>query len=267
MSTDYGEKEREFIAALKADTGKSLEEWMAAIDAAGLTQRNDIIDWLRRQSFMFSKASWIERIHNNGGKPIYTGGGSSRPSAVPRAAAPRIKRPALTIVPAAPAPAPRSPPPSQAAPPPPLQEAPLPPAAPPPPAPQLPPIAPALATASPPPADPAALDALLATAKAFRPLAAYVLAEIRKAMPDVAVAPAPGLATLARNGAVFAILTVSAKELRLGIAAKDRPAAPFSPAKFAPNLVTPPAITHMVVLTDARQITPDLIAAVLAAST
>ncbi|WP_334146560.1 DUF4287 domain-containing protein, partial [Hyphomicrobium sp.] len=66
MSIDYGERERQFLETLKSDTGRALDEWMTAIAAEGLTQRNDIIDWLRREGFMFSKASWIERIHNNG---------------------------------------------------------------------------------------------------------------------------------------------------------------------------------------------------------
>src|SRR6185312_13298553 len=85
MATDFGEKEREFIDGLKENTGRDLGEWMQAISAEGLGHRNDIIDWLRHKGLMFSKASWLERIHHNGGKPIYAG--------VPKEAAPR--RPAL----------------------------------------------------------------------------------------------------------------------------------------------------------------------------
>ena len=81
MATDFGEKEREFIDGLKENTGRDLGEWMQAISAAGLGHRNDIIDWLRHKGFMFSKASWLERIHHNGGKPIYAD--------VPKEAAPR----------------------------------------------------------------------------------------------------------------------------------------------------------------------------------
>ena len=66
MSTDYAAKEREFLDSLKADTGRDLSEWMAAIRAQALPHRNDIIDWLRQQGFMFSRASWLERIHNAG---------------------------------------------------------------------------------------------------------------------------------------------------------------------------------------------------------
>ena len=67
MATDFGEKERAFIDGLKENTGRDLGEWMQAITAAGLPHRNDIIDWLRHKGFMFSKASWLERIHHNGG--------------------------------------------------------------------------------------------------------------------------------------------------------------------------------------------------------
>jgi hypothetical protein len=79
MTADYAEKEREFLASLEADTGRNLEAWMAAIETQGLTERNAIIDWLRGQGFLFSKASWLERIHHNSGKPIYGAGGGAGP--------------------------------------------------------------------------------------------------------------------------------------------------------------------------------------------
>lgn len=71
MSTDYAEKERDFVASLDEDTGRDLAGWMAAISNSGHTERNAIIDWLRLQGFQFSKASWLERIHHNGGRLIY----------------------------------------------------------------------------------------------------------------------------------------------------------------------------------------------------
>lgn len=71
MAKDYGEMEREFIAGLKGDTGRDLAEWMAAIAAQGFSNKNDAIDWLRGQGFVFNWASWLERIHANGGRPIY----------------------------------------------------------------------------------------------------------------------------------------------------------------------------------------------------
>ena len=73
MATDYAEKERAFIAALSDDTGTDLAGWIARIASSALTERNDIIDWLRQQGFSFAKASWIERIHHNGGRLIYAG--------------------------------------------------------------------------------------------------------------------------------------------------------------------------------------------------
>lgn len=243
MSIDYGEMERQFLETLKGDTGRALDEWMAAIAADGLTHRNDIIDWLRRQGFMFSKASWLERIHNNGGKPIYTGVGSPRPRARPRHPAP--SRPRLAVV-------------TEASP----QEA----------------VAPPVPSAAPPAAstaaaqnasetDPAALDALLARAKAFRPLAVYMIAEIRKAVPDVTVVARDGYLVFRRGEADFALLAVSAKELRLGLALKTTPrGVPIEPAKL-PALRGAPSMTHMIVLTDARQITPPLLAAIAQAAT
>lgn len=71
MATDYAEKERAFIAALSDDSGTDLAGWIARIANSALTERNDIIDWLRQQGFSFAKASWIERIHHNGGRLIY----------------------------------------------------------------------------------------------------------------------------------------------------------------------------------------------------
>lgn len=71
MATDYREMEREFVDGLTGDTGKDLDQWMLAIDNSGLTERNAIIDWLRFQGFQFSWASWLQRIHHNGGRLIY----------------------------------------------------------------------------------------------------------------------------------------------------------------------------------------------------
>lgn len=240
MSIDYGERERQFLETLKADTGRTLDEWMAAIAAEGLTQRNDIIDWLRRQGFMFSKASWIERIHNNGGRPIYAEAGRPRAQARPRNTPP--PRPRLHVVPP---PAPTSP----------AQVTEPPPAAPGPPIPA-------------PAADPAALDTLLARAKAYRPLAMYVIAEIRKTLPTVAVLQRDGYLVFRNGDADVALLTISAKELRLGLALKSAPPAGASlePARL-PAMRGAPAVTHMIVLTDARQITPALLAAVAQATT
>lgn len=238
MSIDYGEKERQFLATLKADTGRDLGEWMAAITAENLAHRNDIIDWLRQQGFMFSKASWIERIHNNGGRPIYAGAGAKRPRAV------RRRTPSGPLQPSAPAAA-----------------APLPPARTVPADRNLPtPPAPAPEPAS----DAAALDALIARAKAYRPLAAYVVAEIRKAIPDVTAEVRDDHIAFRAAGRDFALLAISQRELRLGIAldGDPPPAAKLEPARFPATLRGAAQVSHMVVLTDARQITPALLSAI-----
>ena len=57
MSTDYAGKEREFLATLAADTGRDLGAWMAEISAKGLADKNDIIDWLRREAAKDDAAS------------------------------------------------------------------------------------------------------------------------------------------------------------------------------------------------------------------
>ncbi len=248
MSTDYGEKERQFLETLKADTGRTLDEWIAAIAAQGLTHRNDIIDWLRRQGFMFSKASWIERIHNNGGRPIYDG--VERPRARPRPRNPAPAPPRLRIVPAVEPPSPPQPaPPPTPVPRPETLTVPSPPSAP-----------PALTQT-----DPAALDPLLAKAKAFRPLAVYVLAEVRKAVPGVVAAPLDAAVAFSVGTANFAVLTVSAKELRLGLDLKTKPAdVPLEATKLAIRGAAP--MSHVITLTDARQITPALLATVAQAA-
>lgn len=71
MARDEAEEEREFLAELKARSGQDLAGWMAAIATRGFADKNETIDWLRSQGFPFARASWLERIHSNGGRPIY----------------------------------------------------------------------------------------------------------------------------------------------------------------------------------------------------
>jgi hypothetical protein len=237
MSRDYTELERELIDDLKPRTGKDLAEWMAAIDAAQLPDRNAIIDWLRPQGFSFSNASWIERIHHNGGRPIYL---DREP---PRRA--ERRKPRSEDAPSAPAATP-APAVSVQPPPPP----------PPPRAPQPVPV--------PVPAgnDPDGLEALLAAGKAYRPLAQMLIAEIRRALPGVTVAARAGLITFL-NPNELAALSVTAKELRLGLCLGDRPVtAPLARAKL-PGAA--PAISQMIVLSDARQVDGSLTTLILAA--
>jgi hypothetical protein len=246
VSIDYGERERQFLETLKGDTGRALDEWMAAITAEGLTHRNDIIDWLRRQGFMFSKASWLERIHNNGGRPIYADAAGARARARPE------PRPRLAVAPAAAAPPPLKPVPPPAPTPPVLKSSP----------PATPPGAAPAAREG----DQAAVDALLARAKAYRPLAAHLLAEVLKSVPDAAVLPHDGYVVFRRGGVDFALLALSTRELRLALTLRTPPPdAALVPAKL-PGLRGTPAVTHMAVLTDARQVTPALLAAVARAA-
>lgn len=215
MTRNFIELERELIEDVERRTGRDLAQWMDAIAAADLTGKNAIIDWLRPQGFTFANASWLERIHNNGGRPIYL----DQP-------APRLARPARAAsepkaaVPA-PAPAPR-------------------------------PAAPPMPAASP----PEAIRDLLARGKAFRPLAEHVLREIERTLPNLALAADGDLVLLARPR-VLAALLVTPRELRLGLDLGDRP---FDAALVKARLPgAAPQLTHMLALTDARQVAPSLI--------
>jgi hypothetical protein len=219
MATDFGEKERAFIDGLKENTGRDLAEWMQEIAASGQVQRNDIIDWLRHKGLMFSRASWLERIHHNGGKPIYADAPKDAPRSRPR----RRREGALATTLAAASPAADTPTPV--------------------PRPPVPAAAPS-----------GDIDALLAKAKAYRPLAQHVLAKIKS------VRPAAGFT--ARDSAiaigdpnVFAALGISAKELRLHLALGEHPFDDVvRKGQAGGGLGKGEALTHMLVLTDARQI-------------
>jgi len=228
MVIDYGEKERAFIDGLKENTGRDLSAWMAAISAEGLPHRNDIIDWLRRQGFMFSKASWLERIHHNGGRPIYADAGKANPRASARR---REKRSA-----------PASPSASSTPPQPPAKAAPAP-----------------LADG---------LEDLLAKAKAYRPLAQYLIAQIKAVRPGASLAARSTFIAIA-DPAEFARLGVGAKELRLHLALGSGYPAGEGVKKGAPGggLGKDEALSHMVVLTDARQIDAHLLDLVKRAAT
>jgi hypothetical protein len=262
--TDYGERERQFLDTLKADTGRTLEEWMIAITGEGLRERNEIIDWLRRQGFiMFSKASWIERIHNNGGKPIYADAGATRARPAARPPSPR-KEPEPSQRDASETP---PPPETTSAPAVAARIIPFPVAAPSPPtsSPSPTPTPPPAATPTVAASNPVSLDALLGRAKAYRPLAVYVIAEIGKAVPNVTQRLLDGGIAFGTNGREFAVLAITAKELKLGLALSTTPAdTALEPARIAVRGA--PAVTHMALLTDARQITAPLIAAIVEAA-
>lgn len=217
MARDYKAMEEEFIADLKSRSGRSLSEWMAAIAAKGLRERDEIIDWLHPQGFTFEHASWLERIHNNAGRPIYGGAEQGERPPEPRAnpVPPRIPSPA--------------PAPARAAP---------------------------VTTSPAGSADPADIEALLARGKAYRMLAVLLVGEAQRALPGLAVTAAGDLIALGRPGRI-AVVAVTAREVRIGLALGDRSVLP--PAVPPKGLGNDPTITQMLVLNDARQVDEALI--------
>ena len=234
MATDYAEMEREFLNSLEADTGHDLAGWMALIDRQNLGQRNDIIDWLRTQRFAFSWASWLERIHHNGGRPIY-----NAPFAPPAATPAKVDNASVAATPAAPSQTSVSKPAMSA------------------------PAAPATPAHVEPPAsaaneNSASLSDLLAKGKAYRMLAEHLIREVRRAIPEVTVS-ARGVYISLAHPSEFAAITVSPKEIRLGMPIPEPAPAEFSPGRMTGTDV---AVSHVIALTDARQITPALIEAI-----
>jgi hypothetical protein len=232
MATDYAEKERAFIASLNADTGADLGGWMRAIIGSGLENRNDIIDWLRHQGFTFAKASWLERIHHNGGRLIYAGDAAapaatpapSASAAVPSANAQPRRKGLAAYTPA------RSP------------EQPVEPPA-------------YAADTHEPIRRPGPLssdiETVLEAAKGLRPLAMLALGQMRKAVPDSRLeAQAPYVMIAA--SAPFAALLPGAKELRIyadfGVTDGSR----IKRADAANKL--PPPFPEVLVLNDARRV-------------
>jgi uncharacterized protein DUF5655 len=208
MSADEREEERRFLAELKARSGRTLVEWMAAISAQGFADKNDAIDWLRAQGFPFARASWLERIHTNGGKPIYA---DEPPRPVP-APQPERLRPKARVL-----------------------------------------------TSN----ETAQLDKLLAAAKGYRPLYQLLESEIRRTLPGVTIEPRPGYISIGCPRE-FAAITLHASEIRLGLDLGDRA---FDAQLQRAKLKGPgQAISHMLVLTDARQANADLLAQLIAAN-
>ncbi|MBO0763673.1 MAG: hypothetical protein J2P50_03650 [Hyphomicrobiaceae bacterium] len=231
MSNDEREEERAFLEGLKARTGRDLADWMAAIAAQGFRDKNEIIDWLRTQGLPFARASWLERIHRNGGKPIYAEGPvDSRPESAPTVrpasveqAAGRRRSPAPRPTPV-PKAEPRAKPPAQTA-----QE----------------------------------MEKLLSAAKGYRPLYNMLEGEIRKAIPDAVFAARDRYVSIGAPRE-FGAVTLHPTEVRLGLDLGDRP---FDAQVQKAKLRGPgAAIGHMVVLTDARQVNEALLALIRAAN-
>jgi len=208
MAKDEREKEREFLEGLKARTGRDLAQWMTAIASQNFTDKNEIIDWLRGQGLPFARASWLERIHRNGGRPIHSHTSAGEPLDQQRPAAASPARP-----------------------------------------PDLAPEPPAAADAS-------TLERLVSAAKGYRPLYHLLEARIREAIPGASFAPQTRHVSVGAPRE-FAAITLHATELRLGLDLGDRA---FDGTLQKAKLRGPgPAITHMVVLTDARQVNDDLL--------
>ena len=219
MSTDYAEMERDFVASLKEDTGRDLAGWMVAIKKSGHNDRNAIIDWLRHQGFQFSWASWLERIHHNGGRLIYADdSGNVPPAARPRPpdAAARDPRPFQNVQR-----------PSQAS-----------------------------FVTKPAAAPGPGIERLLADAKGLRPLADLVLREIARAVPDTAFHAQGSLIAIGAPQ-TFAALLPSPRALRLyanfGVAGVHRAKPADAVNKSASTF------SDVLVLDDARSIDEDFL--------
>ena len=250
MATDERQEEQLFLAELKARSGRDLADWMAAIAAQNFGDKNDTIDWLRQQGFAFARASWLERIHSNGGRPIYEElpERAARPAARPKPPQATAKPPQATAksseATAKPSEATAKSSEATAKPP--------------------------EATAKPPgpPSPPAAeeaefLDKLIAGAKGYRPLYLLLEAELRARLPGLVLRPATTHIAFSAPQE-FAAVSLHASEVRLGLALGDRP---FDARVQRAKLKGVGShITHMLVLTDARQVNADLISLVMAAN-
>lgn len=223
MSTDFSAKERQFVAELEAETGRDLAAWMTAITVAGLSHRNEIIDWLRPQGFTFARASWIERIHHNGGNLIY---GMLAPK-VPTEAIKRKPKPAK----AADGSRAKAPDSGSAK-------------------------APDGGSFKAPDGD---IDTLLATAKAYRPLAQALVRDILAAVPG-ADARAIGSVIVFSHDKPFAAVAPSAKDVRLMLPAFNSAPSSTWGEGWQNGKPTAPiaALIKMLILTDARQLTAQL---------
>ena len=296
MSTDWQEKEREFLTSLKADTGRDLAEWMRVIAAQKLPHRNDIIDWLRQQGFMFARASWLERIHHNGGRPIYLDPAALNAEVQGEdMVARRVAGGGTVFTPSGPTS--RSLPETQTAPV--RQPPPKPRIAADSPTPQEPATVAAETTPAPvaetvqqqqvksdattpvkadtsaivPPAStpPAEREEVLAKAKAYRPLAVHLLRLVERAVPAVSITTGPAHLLLWKadtSGGPFGLISVSGKDIRLVIRLGPEVAsAPLVPVKLPVTLArAAQGMTHMAVLTDARQLDDHLLTIVSVAA-
>lgn len=271
MTDEYEDKEREFLQTLKADTGRDLGEWMDALTAQAIPERNDRIDWFRHQGFIFAWASWLERIHHNGGRPIYL-------DTVPESIAAPDAPASLKATSVADEPAPASTPAARSKTAPPsanLQQEPnsdAPPLAAAPSATRtFDPLA-ALPSGTIKTADEAALAKTISSAKAYAPLMTFLLGQIAQRLPDAFAVPGRSHVTLTvskRRAAPFALIAITPSDLKLGLQLGTWPVKPpLEKARFAGSAQKPGRdLTHMITLTDARQIEAGLVNLIEAAHT
>ncbi len=222
MSKDPSDKEQEFINGLTVDTGKDLAAWMAAIDRQTFAHRNDMIDWLRQQGLTFSRASRLERLHHNGGRPLY----DLKPTRDDTVARHHHQAEPVPLAPSAP------------------------------PAVVVPPLpAPKSLVNAAYPAQ--SLETILVKAKGYRPLAELVLREFRRSVPHLTFEVREAVAYIGAP-APFAAFTATAKDVRLALDLGERA---FDDVVKQGRLAgTPAHFSHLVVLNDARKVDATLIA-------
>lgn len=75
MAKTTSDYEREFVAAAKEQTGRSVDEWMAAIKAAGKAKHAEIRNWLKADHGLnHMQATFLAAIHGNDGKAAFEAG-------------------------------------------------------------------------------------------------------------------------------------------------------------------------------------------------
>lgn len=72
MAKEAFEYERQFIETAKEKTGKSLDEWMGAIEASGNDKNNAIIKWIKEtHGLNHMQAAMLAGIYLNDGQPVF----------------------------------------------------------------------------------------------------------------------------------------------------------------------------------------------------
>ena len=72
MTKTSGELEKEFIDTAKAQTGRTLQEWLSLVKSSTIVKRNEIIEWLRKgHGLNHMQAQFIAGIYFNDGNPVY----------------------------------------------------------------------------------------------------------------------------------------------------------------------------------------------------